>query len=209
MKVTTTEQIIRIKGNLSIESYHLWQYEEGPAMGVIWIISSSNTNQMSSGMISPTMSTHNSTSFICNICLEPPAPTQTQHAGNRPCSTHNQPLQHNSALVLLLSLHPPSPVPSLKLLSDGSTHWPLAGHPLLVDGRLDQDLGEPRFPFTYRDCGPAALTYLLVWCAFKWGQLAALRGPSSCYHGPVLCLWPAEKSPQHLLVVFLSIYTIN
>lgn len=111
-----------------------------------------------------------------------------------------------STTQLLSSCSPstlPRPDPSLKLLSDGSTHWPLAGHPLLVDGRLDQDLGEPRFPFTYRDCGPAALTYLLVWCAFKRGQLAALRGPSSCYHGPAVCLWPAEKSPQHLLVVYL------
>lgn len=67
-------------------------------------------------MISLTNSTHNSTSFICNICLEPPAPTQAQRPGNQPHTTHNQPLQHNSALVLRLSLHPPFLCPLLKAL---------------------------------------------------------------------------------------------
>lgn len=68
------------------------------------------------GRFLPTMSTHNSTPFICNICLEPPAPTQTQHPGNQACTTHNQLLQHNSALVLRLSHHPPSLRPCLKAL---------------------------------------------------------------------------------------------
>lgn len=113
---------------------------------------------MSPGMIFPTMSTHNSTSFICNICLEPPAPTQT-HPGNQARSTHNQPLQHNSALVLRL---PPPPFSSLRPLLKAlvkRARGPLAGHPLLLDDRSDQDLGEPRFPFTCGDRGPAALIY--------------------------------------------------
>lgn len=90
-------------------------------------------------MIFATMSTHNSTSFICNICLEPPAPTQTQHPGNQPHTTHNQPLQHNSALVLRLSLHPPSLHPLLKAL----VRWadpPTTGRTPTADDRSDQDL---------------------------------------------------------------------
>lgn len=69
---------------------------------------------MLSGIISPT--TQNSTSFISNICLDPAAPTQTQRPGIKPRSTHNQHLQHNSALVLQLSLRPPSLHPLLEAL---------------------------------------------------------------------------------------------
>lgn len=103
-------------------------------------------------------STHNSTSFICNICLEPPTPTQTQHPGNQPCGTHNQLLQHNSALVLCLSLHPPSPTLRALFKWDPLT----AGRTPMLSDDTDHHT-ELQFPCTYTDFGPVALTYLPGW----------------------------------------------
>ena len=139
------------------------------------------------------MSTHNNTSFICNICWSHPL----QHKHNiqetspaariiRPCNTTRL-LSSSSPSTL------PRSIPSLKLMSNGPTGWPLAGHPLLVDDRSDQDFGEPQVPFTFRVCGPAALTYLPGRRAFNRSQLASFTNLSSCYQGAEVCFLPTKK----------------
>jgi len=127
--------------------------------------------------LTPTMSAHNTTSFICNICLERLSPTQTQHPGNQRHSTHNQPLKHKSALVLCLSLFPPALYPLLEALVKWVDPLTAGRTPILADDRSDQDLGQPEFPCTCRE----------------WGQMAALAGLSVCYHRVEGCFWPDKK----------------
>ena len=66
--------------------------------------------------------------------------------------------------------------PSLKLLSNGPSRWPLtAGWRQITPGPW-RALG---FRSLAEIVAQAALTYLPGWWAFKWGELAALGGPSS------------------------------
>lgn len=146
------------------------------------------------GWFPPTKWTHNSTSFICNICLEPPAPTPAQHPGNRPLTTHNQPLQHNSALVLhWLSLHPPSLRPLLKALVKRADLL-TAGRTPTVGLTTDQSRTVESLGF-HSLAEIVAQQHWPIWLGngLSNGASWLQSGHSSCYHGPGVSAFSQPK----------------